>query len=124
MARRWLTLALIIALLVASSGSVTADNGPHTGDFSTTTDACAGRHRAHRGQGEKLLKGFSQLNLCFSCHGSVATDADTNVEDGIYLERDPVTESLAEGTVNRGLRGGGFVHVTVAASSSTTWSGA
>jgi len=78
------------------------------GDFPKTTDACAGCHRAHRGQAEKLLKESSQQALCFSCHGTGATGADTNVQDGVYLQRDGVSESPPEGVENAGLRGGGF----------------
>jgi hypothetical protein len=61
------------------------------------------------------------------CHGSTGTGADTNVLDGVYLDRDTVTESPAEGTANRGLRGGGFVNALMdtnwdntASSASTT----
>jgi len=108
------TVAAALAWLLA--GTALADNGPHTGDYTKTTDACAGCHRAHRGQRRHLLKGMGGPmplsdswtdSLCFSCHGSAATGADTNVEDGIYANR---VSGGAYGTVNAGLRGGGFVN--------------
>jgi hypothetical protein len=66
-------------------------------------------------------------SLCYSCHGSTATGADTNVADGVYLDRDPVTEAPAEGVADRGLKGGGFANAVMdtsfagtAASAATT----
>ncbi len=49
--------------------------------------------------------------LCLTCHGSTATGADTNVEDGVYQDRDPEAEAPAEGMAGRGLRAGGFRYV-------------
>jgi hypothetical protein len=60
-----------------------------------------------------LVQGAGESGLCFSCHGTGATGADTNVQDGVYLERDSVAESPAEGIVNRGLRGGGFTNAVM-----------
>jgi len=106
--RRWgLTLLILIGLLVFLGVTVMADNGPHLGQYDTTTDACAGCHRAHRGKAEKLLADTSQQALCFSCHGSTATGADTNVEDGVYEER---ASGGQYGNVGEGLRGGGFTN--------------
>ncbi len=96
-------LGLLLVLLVATV--VWADNGPHQGDFTNTTDACAGCHRAHRGKAKNLLKETSQQALCYSCHGSSGTGADTNVEDGVYQNR---ASGGQYGTVGAGLRGGGF----------------
>ncbi|MFQ5854384.1 MAG: cytochrome c3 family protein [Anaerolineae bacterium] len=107
MRRLLLISALVVALAFLLVGTAAADNGPHTGLYTTTTDACAGCHRAHRGKAEYLLKETTQLALCFSCHGSAATGADTNVEDGVYLER---ASGGAYGDVGEGLRGGGFVN--------------
>ncbi|NOZ26575.1 MAG: cytochrome c3 family protein [Chloroflexi bacterium] len=104
--RKWILLILLAIGLTALSTSVAfADNGPHVGDFSSTTDACAGCHRAHRGQAPKLLKENSQEALCLSCHGTSAAGAYTNVEDGVY------DAGGTEGTEGAGLRGGGFVNV-------------
>ncbi len=96
-------LALLLVLLVVTTAA--ADNGPHQGDFTSTTDACAGCHRAHRGQTDKLLVEATQTDLCLSCHGANGTGADTNVQDGVYENRDSGGQY---GTVNAGLRGGGF----------------
>lgn len=102
-----LASVLVAALALMLVGTAAADNGPHTGVYQTTTDACAGCHRAHRGQAEKLLADTSQQALCFSCHGSTASGADTNVEDGVYEQR---ASGGAYGDVGEGLRGGGFVN--------------
>lgn len=105
-----LVTVLVLTLSAVVVGLASADNGPH-GGYHATTDACAGCHRAHTGKGLKLLMaGPTSTDLCFACHGASATGADTNVEDGVYLERDSVAESPAEGTVDNGLRGGGFVN--------------
>ncbi len=107
--RKWILSVLLVAgLLVLPAGIAVADNGPHQGNFNNTTDACAGCHRAHRGSAKKLLKETSQQALCFSCHGSSGTGADTNVEDGVYVNRGP--SGGAYGTDGAGLRGGGFVN--------------
>ncbi len=92
--------------LLASPVPARADHGPH-GNYSATTDSCAACHRAHTAPQSRLLVSGTP-GLCLSCHGSAALGADTNVEDGLYLERDAIAESPAEGVTNRGLRGGGF----------------
>ena len=117
--RLLLVSALLLAAAQSLAGIAAADNGPHIGVYTTTTDACAGCHRAHRGQAESLLKEAVQQDLCFSCHGTGATGADTNVQDGVYLERDTVQESPEEGVANRGLRGGGFANAQM----DTDWDG-
>jgi predicted CXXCH cytochrome family protein len=75
---------------------VSADNGPHGGVSSPTTDACAGCHRIHTAQTE-TLNVQTVPGLCLTCHDS--TGADTNVVDGLY-EAEP----------GRGLMGGGFIN--------------
>ncbi len=109
MDRRLLGLLGGVLVFLLGIGLAAADNGPH-GGYTPTTDACAGCHRAHTALGPNLLKASTVADLCFSCHGSTASGADTNVADGIYMERDTVTESPAEGVDNRGLKGGGFVN--------------
>lgn len=104
-----LSITLVSALFIALAGMASADNGPHGGFNSPTTDSCAGCHRAHTATAQKLLS-VSTANLCESCHGSAATGADTNVWDGVYVQRDATTENPAEGVPNRGLRAGGFVN--------------
>ena len=106
--RSFSTILLFTLILLASVfvNTVLADNGPH-GGYTPTTDACAGCHRAHTAPAGRLL--FDDMpNLCYTCHGSGGTGADTDVLDGIYLERDFETESSPEGVDNQGLRGGGF----------------
>ncbi|RMF40389.1 MAG: hypothetical protein D6755_13500, partial [Anaerolineae bacterium] len=109
MKTRRLFLCIVLVLtwsLTRGAWTVRADNGPH-GGYTATTDACAGCHRAHTAAEARLLVD-AVPNLCLTCHGSAATGADTDVSDGVYLERDASTESPAEGTPNRGLRAGGF----------------
>lgn len=118
-----LSLGIItLLLLMAFPIVVHADNGPHKGEYTNTTDACAQCHRAHRGQAPNLLKGgmgmltgyrvegqvdTRQMEMCFSCHGTSGQGADTNVEDGIYMNRGSEGKY---GTPGAGLRGGGFVN--------------
>ncbi|NOZ71507.1 MAG: hypothetical protein GXP38_06285 [Chloroflexi bacterium] len=108
--------AAIVALMI--SAPIYADNGPH-GNYTATTDACAGCHRAHTAQGTNLLVSSTSHGLCLTCHGTTGNGADTDVTDGVYLQRDNNVESPDEGVVNRGLKGGGFVNVRM----DTSWSG-
>jgi len=101
-----LTLVALLAIFALSAGSVLADNGPH-GNYTALTDACAGCHRAHTASAAKLL--VSDVpNLCYSCHGTTGAGADTNVVNGIYTERDGVTETPGETGAGTGLKAGGF----------------
>jgi predicted CXXCH cytochrome family protein len=105
-------LISMIFVMVISAGTyhlALADNGPHGGFTTPTTDSCSGCHRAHTGAEEKLLM-TSTATLCESCHGPAGSGADTDVWDGIYLSRDATNENPSEGVVNRGLKGGGFVN--------------
>jgi len=105
-------LIALVAMIVMAAMSYSfslADNGPHGGTNSPTTDACAGCHRAHTSKAARLLM-VSTSSLCQTCHGSTGTGADTDVWDGVYLNRDLVTENPAEGVANRGLLGGGFLN--------------
>lgn len=90
---------MVIGYLNANSPLLTlADNGPH-GNYTPTTDACAGCHRTHTAAAPQLLLNAAP-NLCFSCHGSSAAGATTNVTDGLD-------------DANRSLRGGGFEWTTM-----------
>ncbi|UCG24045.1 MAG: cytochrome c3 family protein [Chloroflexota bacterium] len=104
-----LVLVLVSALSIAIVSVASADNGPH-GGFTPTADGCAGCHRAHTASGPNLLVASSTLALCYTCHNTTGTGADTNVEDGVYLERDGVTEVPTEGDPGRGLKAGGFAN--------------
>ncbi len=111
----------VIALLIVIemvAVPVKADNGPH-GNYSATTDACAGCHRAHTALGDDLLLAGTSYDLCLTCHGPAGNGADADVMDGVYLQRDDEAESPAEGVVNRGLKGGGFVNARM----DTSWTG-
>ena len=105
-----ISVALVTALLIVLTGTALADNGPHGGTYGPTTDACAGCHRAHTATGPRLLTSTNTAQMCLSCHGSTGTGADTNVIDGIYVERDGNAETPAEGVPGRGLLGGGFTN--------------
>ncbi len=108
---RVLLVVALLALFVLPAGLALADNGPHGGS-TATTDACAGCHRAHTAGAARLL--ISAVpNLCFTCHGRTGSGADTNVVDGVNVERDSTAESPAEGVTNRGLKAGGFVNATM-----------
>jgi predicted CXXCH cytochrome family protein len=113
-----LTAVVALVLVFAMLGAVSADGGPH-GNYTPTTDACAGCHRAHTAAAPRLLV-TDLASLCLSCHGNAASGADTNVEGGVYLERDGFTEPSAEGIVDRGLRGGGFVDTRMSTDLATT----
>lgn len=99
--------SLCVVFLAFWAISVTqANNGPH-GNYTATTDKCAGCHRTHTGSQPKLLKESSIAALCFSCHGSGGPGANTNVWDGRY---EVTTEAL---------NGGGFVNFQGSATSSS-----
>ncbi len=109
--KNYVLLIVCVLLLALPAGLAMADNGPH-GGYTATTDACAGCHRTHTAAAPRLLVS-AVPNLCFTCHGNAGTGADTNVVDGVYLERDATTEAPAEGIANRGLKGGGFTNALI-----------
>lgn len=111
MKKVYLITIFALVLVFATAGLALADGGPH-GGYTPTTDACAGCHRAHTAAAPRLLT-VPVESLCLSCHGSTATGADTNVEDGVFLQRDPNTGDTSEGVVDRGLKGGGFVNTVM-----------
>ena len=106
-------IVTVIALILAfvTVGLAQGYGGPHGGDYAATTDACAGCHRAHTATHAGLLM-ESSYALCMSCHGSSASGANTNVDDGYYLStRDDVYDHGAAETDDYGaLLGGGFVN--------------
>ncbi|NPA31031.1 MAG: cytochrome c3 family protein, partial [Chloroflexi bacterium] len=116
---RWIVIAgLVLAVSLPLSRPARADNGPH-GNYTPTTDACAGCHRAHTAVGSDLVVAASSTALCLTCHGTSGTGADTDVINGVYLQRDDLDESPPEGVVNRGLKAGGFGYARM----DTTWTG-
>ena len=88
-------------LTIAITSIAKANGGPH-GDYTTTTDACAGCHRAHTAAGANLLIAETEYDLCMTCHGTGATGANTNVNDGVYTARSASTTGLSN-TVNSSL---------------------
>lgn len=79
-----------------------ADNGPHVPTKGqTAVDRCAGCHRAHTAQATYLLRD-AQPALCYTCHGSGAGGASTDVRDGVGFT------GFQRGTAAAALRGGGF----------------
>jgi len=101
-------LVVVLMLLVVSAAS--ANGGPH-GDYTATTDACAGCHRAHTASAAKLLMATSTYDLCVSCHGSTASGANTNVDDGVFVSGRGGDEgtSTSDGAA---LLGGQFANAT------------
>ncbi len=113
-----LVSVVVVALALAIVGLTSANGGPH-GDYTATTDACAGCHRAHTATGAKLLVAADTYTLCMTCHGSTGTGADTNVADGYFLStRSSSTTGTANTTDNAALLGGGFTNYKGAATTS------
>jgi predicted CXXCH cytochrome family protein len=134
--KRLLLLGVGSALTFTMGGGVVtaqADNGPHissiqaigTTNSTVSGDKCAGCHRIHTAQSSdgKLLKTNTEAGLCFSCHGTAASGASTNVVDGVGYEN-PTTGvqsrdrsvSSASGVVAGALRGGGFSYALIGSS--------
>jgi predicted CXXCH cytochrome family protein len=100
-----LVLGSAMALLGVAAPAA-ADNGPHVQGAGALADTCASCHRAHTAAAPMLLK-ESQTSLCYTCHGSGSTGANTDVEDGVGY-------SAAGRTGAKGaLRGGGFKYALI-----------
>ncbi|MEW6771334.1 MAG: cytochrome c3 family protein [Bacillota bacterium] len=100
MSRAKLYLILAVALVVSLAFAAPAFAWTH-GQFSATTDACAGCHVAHAAQAPKLLKtGPTQTQFCFMCHGDGGTSAPYDVKIGI----------TTVGAVTYASTAGGFVY--------------
>ncbi|MBI5301765.1 MAG: hypothetical protein HY868_06495 [Chloroflexi bacterium] len=77
-----LAVLFLVVVGLGVSPVTFANGGPH-GNYSPTTDACAGCHRAHSAGASRLL--ITQVpGLCFTCHGNTSSGALTNVQDGIF----------------------------------------
>ena len=82
MSKARLYLVLAVALVTSLAFAAPAFAWTH-GQFSATTDACAGCHVAHAAQAPKLLKtGPTQTQFCFMCHGDGGVSAPYDVKDG------------------------------------------
>jgi predicted CXXCH cytochrome family protein len=112
----WLYLAAIPAL---------ADGGPHvmasgSGAGALTSDACAGCHRAHTAQGERLLD--TDVALCLTCHGAQSAGATTDVMTGVqYVSGAEHDVPNGDGQQLGALRNGGFVQARIASGSPSRW---
>jgi predicted CXXCH cytochrome family protein len=96
--------------LAVGAGPVSADNGPHTPTAGNlTVDRCAACHRAHTAKAEFILK-EAQPALCYTCHGSAAGGATTDVLDGIGYTG---FERGGTGAGGQPLRGGGFAYALI-----------
>ena len=121
--KRLLLMTLLLAGLILFNVSLASANGGPHGGFTPMTDACAGCHRAHTATNPNLLMVNTDA-LCASCHGSTATGANTNVDDGLYLSsRDDGAGDYDHGAAltpdNASLLGGGFVNYQGAAVTSS-----
>jgi predicted CXXCH cytochrome family protein len=121
-----LVFALTLGLLFIAALATTAlaDNGPHGGSFSATTDACANCHRAHSAViGENSLLVQEKFAMCMTCHNG--SGAGTNVEDGVYSQTGADAYykqgagAVVEGAPAGPLLGGGFVNTAM----TTAWNG-
>jgi predicted CXXCH cytochrome family protein len=110
------TLWLFVAAIPAF-----ADGGPHVQNNNSGAGGlaadCAGCHRAHSAQTDKLLISEGTA-LCVTCHGSAGTGAATNVADGVQY-----TLASRVGTTGTpvlgALRGGGFQYARIGSSTPT-----
>ena len=115
--------ALVVALVLAMApGVAMAYNSVH-GGYAMDTDSCAGCHRAHtasspltwtdsagRTRSALLLSTATTSDeFCYTCHGSAALGADTNVWDGVFQARDGMLGGDRVYNANGApLNGGGF----------------
>jgi hypothetical protein len=93
--------ATVLVFVVVLVPTVAFANAGVHGNYSMTgTDACAGCHRAHTAPSPVMWEGGGQTHsalllgsytevsdFCLTCHGNVATGADTNVIGGRYEAR-------------------------------------
>jgi predicted CXXCH cytochrome family protein len=100
-----LALGCAVSLLAAAVPTE-ADNGPHVMGAGATADSCATCHRVHTAKAAPLLE-EPQTALCYTCHGSSGSGADTDVEDGVGYP-----EAGRKGTP-AALRGGGFKYALI-----------
>ena len=96
-----------------------ADGGIHVaGQYAgTTTDFCAGCHRAHSAAAANLLL-KEQPGLCYTCHGAGGSGAQTDVQDGTYYSL-ANTVHVAGAAASGALRGGGFNYALIQTASYT-----
>lgn len=115
--RRAAVLVTCLGALLVGVGGASADNGPHVKGQGLTPDTCASCHRVHTARAPHLLS-QPETDLCYTCHGSAAAGASTDVLDGVGY-------SNAERSGKPGaLRGGGFKYALIDSASPSGQSGA
>lgn len=108
-----LAVAVVASVLFLLPGIALGNMAIH-GGYSEDTDSCAGCHRAHtatssitwfNGTEERsallISTATETFEFCFTCHGSEAAGAATNVWDGVY-------EGTVHGTLDATLNAGAF----------------
>jgi predicted CXXCH cytochrome family protein len=100
------------ASLLAGAVAARADGGPHVAGTGLLADTCASCHRTHTSSASRLLA-EPQPALCYTCHGSSATGANTDVVDGVGYSGGG--RSGAPGA----LRGGGFSYALIDSSAAS-----
>ena len=106
MTRRAAALFSCCSLLLIFAAGASADAGPHVQGQPLLTDSCALCHRAHTARAPHLLT-EPETELCFTCHGSAAAGASTDVLDGVGYE------SAKRSGKPAALRGGGFKYALI-----------
>jgi predicted CXXCH cytochrome family protein len=107
--RRFTLLAACsAAVLLTGAVPALADNGPHSAGAGVLADDCAGCHRVHTAKSDTLTT-EAQPQLCYTCHGTTGTGADTDVQAGVSRGRAPGA-----------LRGGGFRYALIDSASATS----
>jgi hypothetical protein len=114
---------LATAALVLMVPSVAMAFDTVHGGYTMDTDACAGCHRAHTAASpitwtdnggdtrSALLISTAETGdeFCYTCHGSAALGADTNVWDGIFESDDgDFSSDEVYNDAGEALNGGGF----------------
>jgi hypothetical protein len=116
--------ALVVAVAVLAVPGVAMAFDTVHGGYTMDTDACAGCHRAHtasspitwvdENQDERsalLLGGTADSidEFCYTCHGTAALGADTNVWDGVFESDDgDFSSDEVYNEAGESLNGGGF----------------
>jgi len=101
------------ASLLAGGVAARADNGPHVSGAGPVADTCASCHRIHTSTASRLLA-EPQPALCYTCHGSAATGANTDVVDGVGY-----SGAGRSGGKAGALRGGGFEYALIGSGSAS-----
>lgn len=116
----------VVAMLAFDAPETASANGGPHGDYTATTDRCAGCHRAHSAlASDFLLKKSDAVTLCTSCHNGTGSRLD--VLDGLKLNANKAARPLWNVTrwevsaaditadIQGTLLGGGFDYVGTSA---------